>query len=169
MLYNIILWSIWLLFIWFLLFIFILKNKINQLENRIETIFQSKNNLIPALYEVTKHDLIKHDHIFHELLKLKKSDFSEQSFYSNVHQTIFTQQKIHKELDFIFRACHRHKKLIKNYKFYYIKELLFSRVSDLWESITLYKRIIKKYNKFITIKNCTIIGLLIPIQKKEEI
>jgi hypothetical protein len=33
----------------------------------------------------------------------------------------------------------------------------------------LYKKIIKKYNKLITIKNLTIIWLLIPIQKKEEI
>ena len=169
MLYSIIFWSIWLNFLLFLLFIVILKNKINQLENKIEEIFQSKNNLIPALFEVTKKDLIKHDNVFHELIKLKKVDFSEQSFYSNVHQTIYTQQKIHKELDFIFRACHRHKKLIKDYKFYYIKELLFHRVSKLWESIVLYKKIIKKYNKLITIKNLTIIWLLIPIQKKEEI
>jgi hypothetical protein len=169
MLYSIILWSIWLIFILFLIFILILKNKIGLLENQIDEIFQSKNNLIPALFEVTKRDLIKHDHIFHELIKLKKIDFSEQSFYSNIHQTICTQQKIHKELDFIFRASHKHKKLIKDYKFYYIKELLFHRVSKLWESIALYKKIIKKYNKLITIKNLTIVWLLIPIQKKEEI
>ena len=169
MLYSIILWIIWLLFICFLIFILILKNKIDQLENKIETIFQSKNNLIPALFEVTKKDLVKHDHIFHELLKLKKMDFSEHSFYTNIHQTIHTQQKIHKEMDFIFRACHKHKKLIKDYKFYYIKELLFSRLNQLWESIELYKIIIKKYNKLITIKNSTLIWLLFPIQKKEEI
>ena len=36
--------------------------------------FQYKNNLIPALYEVTKNDLIKHDQIFNELLKLS-ADF----------------------------------------------------------------------------------------------
>jgi len=116
-------------FLLFLIFILILKNKIDLLENKIETIFQSKNNLIPALFEVTKKNLIKHDIIFHDLLKLRKVDFSEHSFYNNIHQTIDTQQKIHKELDFIFRACHRHKKLIKDYKFYYIKELLFHRVT----------------------------------------
>jgi hypothetical protein len=169
MLYSIIFWSIWLFFVWFLIFILILKNKIELLEDKIEQTFQSKNNLIPALFEVTKKDLIKHNQIFHELIKLKKTDFSEQSVYSNIHQTIYTQQKIHKELDFIFRVCHKHKKLIKDYKFYYIKELLFHRVSKLWESIALYKKIIKKYNKLITIKNLTIIWLFIPIQKKEEI
>lgn len=169
MLYSIIIWSIWLFFIIFIIFILLLKNKINTLENKIEEIFQQKNNLIPALFEVTKKDLVKHDYIFHELLRLKKMDFSEQSFLINIHYTINTQQKIHKEMDFIFRVCHKHQKLIKDYKFYYIKELIFKRVTNLWENIKLYKNIIKKYNKLIWIKNITIIWLLVPIQKKEEI
>jgi uncharacterized coiled-coil DUF342 family protein len=109
------------------------------------------------LFETTKHDLVKHDQIFHEILKLKKLDFSEQSLSSRIHHTITTQQKIHKEMDFIFRVCHKHKKLIKDYKFYYIKELIFQRVEELAESVDLYKKIIKKYNKYIFIKNLTIV------------
>lgn len=169
MIYHIILWIIWLFILLFFIFIFLLKVKIEKLEMKIEEVFQHKNNLIPALYEVTKNDLVKHDQIFHELLKLKKVDFWEQSFYHQVHKTIYTQQKIHKEMDFIFRVCHRHKKLIKNYKFYYTKELLFQRINELWEYIKIYKSIIKKYNKLIILKNLTIIGLIIPLQKKEEI
>jgi len=169
MLYSIILWIIWWLFICFIIFILILKKKISILENKIRNIFQSRNNLIPALYQVTQNDLVKHDDIFNELLKLKKIDFSEHTFYSNIHRTLDTQQKIHKEMDFIFRVCHKHQKLIKDYKFYYIKELIFARIWELWESIGLYKMITKKFNTLIFLKNITIIWLLIPIQKKEEI
>lgn len=169
MLYSIIGGIILLFFLLFIIFICILKQKIDKLENKIEEKFHEKNNLIPALFETTKQDLVKHDQIFHEILKLRKLDFSEQSLSSRIHHTITTQQKIHKEMDFIFRVCHKHKKLIKDYKFYYIKELIFKRVEELSENVVLYKKIIKKFNKFITIKNITLIWLLIPIQKKEEI
>lgn len=169
MIFHIIFWIILITLILFSIFIFILKIKIEQLEKKIESIFQTKNNLIPALYEVTKKDLVKHEQVFYELLKLKKLDFSEQAFYNAIHKTIYTQQKIHKEMDFIFRLCHKHKKLIQNNRFFYTKELLFERITELWKYIKLYKKIVKKYNRLISIKNYSIIWLIIPIQKKEEI
>ena len=169
MIYSIIVWCILVFFLIFILFIYIIKIKIEKLEKKIENIFQKKNNLIPALFETTKKDLVKHDQIFHEILKLKKLDFSAQSLSNYLHHTINTQQKIHKEMDFIFRVCHKHKKLIKDYKFYYIKELIFQRVEELGENIDLYKKIIKKYNRLILIKNITLVWILIPIEKKEEI
>ena len=155
--------------IFFFIFLFIFARKINKLENKIEKVFQSKNNLIPALFEITKSHLVKHDQIFHELLILKKLNFSEHNFYENIYKTIHTQQCIHKEIDFIFRVCYKHQKLIKNYNFYYIKELLFERINLIWELMSLYKKMIQKYNFYLKIKNYTIVGLLVPMKKKEEI
>lgn len=169
MIYSIIWWCIIILFLMFFLFLYFFDKKIHKLETKIETIFQSKNNLIPALFEITKNDLVKHDEIFHELLILKKLNFSEHNFYENIHQTIHTQQRIHREMDFIFRVCHKHQKLIKNYRFYYIKELLFQRITYLWDTIELYKKMTKKYNFYLKINNFTIIWLFIPMKKKEEI
>jgi hypothetical protein len=169
MLYSIIWGCIVIFFLLFFIFLFFFERKIHKLENKIEKIFQSKNNLIPALFEITKNHLVKHEEIFHELLILKKLNFSEHNFYENINKTIHTQQRIHKEMDFIFRVCHKHQKLIKDYNFYYIKELLFTRINDLWDSMSLYKKMVKKYNFFLNIKNYTVIWLFIPMRKKEEI
>jgi len=169
MFYSILWGCIVIFFLIFFIFLFFFERKIHKLENKIEKIFQSKNNLIPALFEITRNHLVKHDEIFHELLVLKKLNFSEHNFYENIYKTIHTQQHIHREMDFIFRVCQKHQKLVKDHKFYYIKELLFDRINSLWKSMILYKKMIKKYNFYLKLKNITIIGLFVPMAKKEDI
>lgn len=168
MILYIIFWIIWLFILFFIIFILILKKKIENLEKKIKGLFQQKNDLIPALHELTIDNLIKHEQIFLELLKLKKVNFWELSSDYSINQTIYTQQKIHKEMDFIFRICQKHNKLLKSYKFNYLQELIFKRISDIWDSLEIYKSIIQKYNWLLKIKNFTLVWLLIPIQKKEE-
>ena len=151
------------------LFIYLLYKKISQLEYKIENQFQLKNNLIPLLYEVTQPYIHKHDLVFHDIMVLRKLNFSEHNFYENIHKSIYTQQKIHKEMDFIFRVSQKHPQLIKNYKFYYTKELIFQRVDKLWEYMELYKNMTKKFNRLSKIRYFTIIWFIFKIGKKEEI
>lgn len=55
--------------------------------------------------------------------------------------------------------------MLKNHKFLYIREYIIDLSSDIWQKLDLYKKIVKKYNNFINIKNLTIIGIFIPIWK----
>lgn len=149
--------------------ILLLKNKINSLENYIKNLFNIRTNIIPSLFEVSHTNLVRHDEIFREIVKLRKISFSERSLSRDLHEIIGTEQLIHNELNFIFKICNKHQKLIKNWKFIYLRELVISNSSNIWEYLKLYKNIIKKYNSLIKIKNYTLIGLLIPISKKEDI
>jgi hypothetical protein len=59
----------------FNIFLFILGKKLKKLEYKIRASFKQRTNLLPAIYEVSKPSLIKHDEIFKEILILRKNEF----------------------------------------------------------------------------------------------
>lgn len=162
-------WSLILIFVLFLIFIYLLKIKIEELEEKVLTQFKEKNNQIPSIYEVTKKYLNKHDEIFRESIRLRKKDFSENNFYYKLIDKLNTNKLIHNELNFIFRVCNKHPKLNKDWKFLYIRDVIINKSDEISENIELYKSIIKKFNKMIHLKNFTIIWLLFPIEAKINI
>lgn len=168
MIYYII-WGLILIFLLFLLFIYLLKVKIEKFETKILYQFKEKTNQIPSIYEVTKKYLSKHDEIFEESIRLKKKDFSENNFYTKLVEKLNTNKLIHKELDFIFRVCNKHPKLAKDWKFLYIKDIIINKSVEIGDNIKIYKKIVKQFNRIIILKNLTIIWLLFPINFKENI
>ena len=76
---------------------------------------------------------------------------------------------MHKEINFIFKVCNKHPKLLREWKFIYLRELLLDKSNELWEKIEIYKQIIEKFNFMIKLKNLTIIWLLIQINYKKII
>jgi len=157
--------SLLILFIFFILYIFILMKKINKLEKIILIKFKEKNNQITSLYECTKPYLNKHNEIFKEALILKQKDFSENLFFNNLLEKSKTYKLIHNEFNFIFRVCNKHPKINKDSKFLLIKDTVIDKSNELWKKLILYKQITDTYNKYITIKNITIIWIFIPIPK----
>ncbi len=162
-------WSLAIIFILFLIFMYLLKIKIETLELKILKQFKEKNNQIPSIYEVTKKYLNKHDEIFKESIRLKKQDFSENNFYNTLIRKIHTNKLIHNELNFIFRICNKSNKLSKNWKFLYIRDVIINSGSEISENIKTYRNIINKYNKIIKFKKLTIIWLFFPIKYKINI
>lgn len=156
-------------FLIFYVFIFILKHKINLLEKKIISLFSKRNNLIASIYEITKNDFIRHDEIFKEILRLKRISFLETKINSDIQSIIYTQKLIHNELDFIFNITDKHPKLSKNFKFLYIKDILIEQSDQIWKKLDIYKNIILKYNYLIFIKNITILWLLIPFKKLDNL
>lgn len=169
MISYIILWVFCLLCIGYFIFLYLFHIKLWKLWRNIDILFHKKSQVIPALYEVSKNDIIKPDEIFKGIFTLRLEIFSKNNFLDHFYDTILLQQKIHKELDFIFRVASKHPKLIKNHKFYYLKEVIFWLSTELWENISLYKKMSKKYNQLRILKYFTIIWIFMPIQKKEEI
>lgn len=161
-----ILWSI---FILFLIFLFLLQNKINILNKYIYDLFSEKNNLIPSIYDVTKKQLTKHDEIFHHILDLRTQDFWENNVAHDIVHKMKTYEQIHSELNFIFKVANKHPKLLKNERFLFVRDLIIEKSYSISQKLELYKTISKKFNKLVTIKNYSIIGLFIPISKIENI
>lgn len=169
MIIYIILWLLSLVWLLYFLFLYLFHLKLKKLWDKIDVLFHKKSQIIPALYEISRNYIIKPDEIFSEILALRLEIFTKRKFLQHFYETISIQQKIHKELDFIFRVASKHPKLIKDYKFYYLKETIFQLSEELWDNIQLYKNMSKKFNKLRLLKYFTLIGIFIPVQKKEEI
>ena len=162
-------WTAIIFFILFIIFLILLKLKIEKFELKIINQFKAKNNTIASIYEITKKYLNKHDEIFKESLYLKKKDFSENSFYSRLNEKLKTYELIHNELNFIFRVCNKHPKLSKDGEYLYIRDLIIEKSTSLGKDIELYKKIVKKFNRLLILKDLTIIGILIPIKREKII
>jgi len=143
--------------------------KIDLLENKIKKLFLERTALIPAIFEVSNLYLIKHNEIFHEILNLRKIEFSQANNNMKLSDIIKIKKLIHHEINFIFKICNKHPQLIKEWNFIYLRNLIIKKSNDIWTNITLYKMSIEKINKLIFYKNITIIWFLFPISKKTKI
>jgi hypothetical protein len=145
-------------------YIFIYKYKINRLENRIQKLFQERNNIIPSIYDITSHHVTKHNDIFRHILLLRTKDFSENNFFYDLAHKMHTYEQIHNELNFIFKIANKHPELLKNKKFLYIRDLVIDLSHNISTDLELYKQSTSIYNKHIKIKNSLILGLFIPLK-----
>ncbi len=164
-----ILYFILLIILLYSIFLYILKIKIQTLEKKIIFLFWKRNDLIPSIYDITKSDFIKHNTIFEEILELRKNSIYEKKLWKNMIKIINTQKLIHNELNFIFKISEKHRKLQKNYKFLYLSDIIIEQSEKIWLYLSMYKNIAKKFNKLIFYKNLTIIWLLFPINKIQNI
>ncbi len=155
----------------FIFFVFLKyrESKITRLENSIKSLFLERTALIPAIYEISKPYLTKHDDIFNEILKLRKREFAESTWEINLHSILQTKKLIHHEINFIFKVCNKHHSLIREGKFIYLRNLIIEKSNTIWTQIRLYKKINAQQNKLINWKNYTFIGLFFYISKKVEI
>jgi len=160
-------WIIFVIFTFFLVVNITLKHfdyRIKLMEFRTILLFEKRTQLVPALYEITKNTLNKHDEIFAEILRLRKIEFGgyEQSF----PQRIATEIRIHHELNFIFKVANANPRLQKNGRFLLIRDLFLENSHEIGQKMAIYKAIIKKMNRLISWKNCTIVGMLFRIEKR---
>lgn len=156
-------------YVFFIVFLYLLEKKINIFEKEILQDFKEKNNQIPSIYEITEKYLNKHNEIFKEILQLKKKDFAENNIYWKLIEKSNINTLIHNEFNFIFRVCNKNQKLNKDHKFLFIRDIIINKSLKLGEKLKIYKKITKQYNFLILLKNLTIIWILFPIYKKEEI
>ena len=153
----------------FNLFIYLLKDKVEVLERRIKRKFISRTNIVPSIFEISRDYISKHSDIFKEILHLRKIEFTENENSKELFEMIQTEWLIHHELNFIFKVCNTHPKLLREGKFIYLRELIVDRSIDLWKDIDLYRKITKQYNNLIMINKCFLVGFFTSIHKKSEI
>lgn len=85
---------------------------------------------------------------------------------TKLYKIIEIEGLIHHEFNFIFKVCNKHKALTEDAKYNYIKEIIIYKSHEIGKNMELYKVIAAKLNKLIKIKNYTLIGAFIPIEKR---
>lgn len=131
--------------------------------------FSKRTNILPPLFEITRDIIVKHDKVFANSLILRKEEFAKLSISDPLYRFIELEVNIHKELNFIYKVCSKHPKMMKNGKFVYLRWLLIDRSSEIGLYLEKYKKFVKKYNFLVLLKDLTIIWFFIPIRKKIEL
>lgn len=149
------------------LYFFSLRIKI--FEQKLISLFLSRSDSIPALYEVSKNALSRHKEIFEESLNLRKQEFSLRGISKNIEGFMELESHLHHEINFIFQVCNKNPKLLKEKTFLYIRDVFIQKSSDISKSIKIYNKIIKIYNKIIRYKNYTLVWYIIPFSKKSAL
>ena len=86
-----------------------------------------------------------------------------------LYKILPTKKAIQHEINFIFKVCNQHPQLIREGKFIYLRSVLMNKSNDITKKITSYKKSCYNLNKLISLKNKTLIGLLLPIDEKIDI
>jgi len=148
------------------IFLYILSYKIRIFEQKIISIFVSRSDIFPSLYEVCRWTVSRQNEIFHEAMELRKKEFIMTWVSTNLEAFLELESKFHHEINFIFQVCNKNSSLLKDKNFLYIRDVVIDRSQEISSMMKKYKKIIEIYNKIITIKNYTIIWLILPFQKK---
>jgi len=154
-------------FIIFILFIvnilLYLYNKIiNNIEKKINILFDEKLWIIPGLFEISDNFITKHSNVFEESLKIFKLDSTicdPSIAFTNRYYII---SLLDKEFDFLFKIFNKNKKIIRNYKFLYLKDIIINNNISIWRELDIYNNTIKKYNILIKWNNLFLIWYLLP-------
>ncbi len=162
-------WTLTFCIFCFFIFIKIKEYGVNKKEEIIKQLFIQRTALIPSVYEISKDFLTKHEDIFDEALKLRMREFWEDSRSNSLYKIMPTKKLIQHEINFIFKVCNKHKKLIREWKFIYLRNELMEKSRIISQEVDLYQEKSKGFNKLIQIKNSTIIGYLFPVMKKLEL
>lgn len=146
----------------YLIFIYTFNKKLNKLRKNIINLLYKRTDLVPILYEITKTYIERHDEVFKEILKLRKNEFfiQDAEFFEIIHNEL----AIHHELNFIFKILWKNPKILKNYKFLYIRDLFLENSKEIWKYMELYKKMSKKYNKYLKYKNITIFWIFLNLR-----
>lgn len=143
------------------IFVFLLSNKIQKLEDLIIELFEKRNNQVVTLYWISGDTLNKKEEIFENFFELKRKDFWENNWTIILEAKMDIYKKIHNEINFIFSICEKHPKISVNPFYWYIKDSILEKSSEIWIYYKLYKKIKTKYRFIKTIANFTIIWLFI--------
>lgn len=148
------------------IFLWLLQYKISLFEKKLISLFLSRSDSIPALYEVSRSSLSRHNEIFSESLELRKKEFSLREISENIEWFMELESHLHHEINFIFQVCNKNPKLLREKNFLYIRDIFIQKSSDISKHIKIYNKIIEIYNKIIRYKNYSLIWLILPFRKK---
>lgn len=164
--YYIITSIIWIyLLVYILMYKFYIK-KVNKIEKKIITTFFAKVSKIPGLVEVMR-PYVADESAFTDLIKLHTSVMIRK--YDTIYILLEHNAKIHWEFTFLMKLSMQIPDLQKNEQFLYIREFIIKYEKYIKNNFQSYNENVEKWNKFIFIKNLTIIGLILPWRKKELI
>lgn len=148
------------------IFFSIFNGKMQKVEGFIIDKFLLKVSKIPGLIEVMR-PFVADERNFEMLTKLHSAAMIRK--YETIYVLLEHNARIYEQFSFLMKLGMQIPELQKNTQFIYIRDFLMGYEKDLKKNFLAYNIEAKKWNRFVTIKNATIIGFLLPGKKKELI
>lgn len=144
-----------------------LKEKIRRIEFFVVDIFLQKISKVPALIEVMRPYVIDEKKSFELMTRLHSEAIIHE--YTHIPVIMEHNARINDQYAFLMRLSMAIPELQKNSYFIYIRDYIIDYDRHMRGNLPEYNRLIKNWNRFIYIKNITIIGYLLPGREKVEL
>ena len=138
---------------------FVFRAYISRPENRIIAIFLSKVSKIPAMIEVMR-PYVADQKAFETMIALH----SEVMIYrhDSIYDLLEYNAKIQNQFLFLMKLSVQIPELQKHEYFLYIRDFIIKYDRDMTTRFADFNHATRIWNRFVLIKNLTIIGLLLP-------
>lgn len=141
-------------------------SKVEREERKIVGLFLEKTSKIPAIIEVMR-PLVFDMSAFRAITELHSRAMIHR--YDTIYDLLEHNAQIEHEFSFLMKLSMQIPKLQKDKYFVYIRDFIMRYERDMRKNFTYVNAAITIWNRFISIKNLTWIGLIFPGSKKETI
>ncbi len=150
----------------YLLAYFLIWSIVSQSEKRVISVFLWKVNKIPALIEVMRPYVVD-SNAFSSLVSLH----SEVMIYrhDSIYDLLEYNAKIQNQFLFLMKLSVHIPELQKHEYFLYIRDFIIKYDREMVQYFIQFNQHAKTWNRFVFIKNSTLLGFLLPWLRKEEI
>lgn len=144
----------------------IFNKKLQKSENMIISQFLLKVSKIPGFIEALRPFVANEDN-FELLTKLHSAAMIHK--YETIYSLLEHNARINEQFAFLMKLGMQIPELKANTHLIYIRDFMLRYEEEMKKFFKQYNHNAEKFNKFVTIKNATIIGFLLPGKKKELI
>jgi hypothetical protein len=145
----------------------VLSHRISMSESHIVLVFLQKIAKIPAVIEVMRPYVIDEHLSFDLMTELHSESIIHE--YSSVPMLLEHNARINDQYGFLMRLSMAIPDLQRDAYFIYIREFVISYDRTLRSELPAYDALIRQWNRFIMIKNATILGYILPGRDRVEV
>ncbi len=135
-------------------------------EDAIRQIVFDRIAKIPALIEIMR-SYSAHPDAFHEMIELYGHTIIATK--TTLHDTVETSLSMDREIGFLLRLSAQMPEIQRDRMFLYLRDFILFSETAIRRELQTIDRDISLFNRLVFWKNCTIIGLLVPISEREPV
>ena len=148
------------------IFFAIFSRSVKNAEKEIVKLFLAKVSKIPALIEVMRPHVAEESAF--DRLTLLHSESMIQA-YNSIYDLLEHNARIHDQFLFLMKLSVHIPSLQRKAYFLYIRDFIIAYDRDMQSKFSVFNTSVSDWNRFVIIKNMTIIGLVLPGRSKMRV
>lgn len=151
----------------YLALFYFLRARIQRVESYIVEVFLAKVSKIPGVIEVMRPFVVDEKRAFESITDLHSQSMIHE--YDTIYMLLEHNARIQDQYKFLMRLSMAIPELQKHTYFIYIRDFVISYETMMRSKFSEFNRSVRIWNRFVTIKNVTLVGYILPGVKRIEI